>query len=123
MTRKEIESQLKKFFKEHRLLTYLYCIGFVDTDADRLFITNDDNLLQNGKKHILMKAGGRVHSLFRQLEKEEEICFERTNKESRRKMYYFFFTDEDGNRYEPVFFNYDNIRYLERERFYPQGMW
>jgi hypothetical protein len=101
MTRERILEILKKICKEHLKYTRLFVIGFVMADDDKVFLAKKER--QNGKEILLMKAGCSLHEYFKTIEKEEDIAFERVSEETRKKMWYFIFTDEEGNKLERPF--------------------
>lgn len=98
MTREKLLGMLKKICKEHFKFTYMFVIGFVMVDDEHVYLAKKER--QNGKKILLMKAGGKMHEYFKTIEREEDITFERVNEETRKKIRYVIFTDEDGNMME-----------------------
>lgn len=97
----QIQEMLRKICKEHLGYTYMFVIGFVMADDDKVFLAKKER--QSGKEILLMKAGGSLHKYFKTVEKEEDIVFERVSEETRKKLWYFIFTDEEGNKLERPF--------------------
>lgn len=101
MTNERILEMLRKICKEHLKYTYMFVIGFVMADDDNVFLAKKER--QNGKEILLMKAGGSLHEYFKTVEKDEDIIFERVSEDTRKKLWYFIFTDEEGNTIERPF--------------------
>lgn len=101
VTKEQIQEMLRKICKEHLKYTYMFVIGFVLADDDNVFLAKKER--QNGKEILLMKAGGSLHEYFKTVEKEEDIVFERVSEDTRKKLWYFIFTDEEGNKLERSF--------------------
>lgn len=100
MTLNVIPDIILEIVKPHLKDTRYYNIGFIECDEDKVFVTKDKSLFQNDKPAVLMKAGSRLHKEILKVEVQEDIRFERLEKETMEKLYlttFFRFTDEEGN--------------------------
>ena len=80
LTPEQLNDALRKIFKEHLKLTYAFMLGFA-TDLSEDTILVSDGEIKDHKKVIFMKPGSRIHQVFLDLEKAEDIHFERVGLE------------------------------------------
>lgn len=80
LTQEQIVDALRKIFKEHLKLTYALMLGFAADLPDDTILVSEDRV-KDEKKVVFMKPGSKIHQVFLDLEKAEDIHFERVSNE------------------------------------------
>lgn len=87
LTIEQIQEVIPKLLKEHIYLTYKFCLGFIFWAGPNTgYVAKNDTFNQNGKRFVLMEPKSRLHQIFLDLEKQEDIHFERLSIQTMRKI-------------------------------------
>ena len=106
LTLKDIEDAIRKISSPYRKYTYSVAIGFCSILGEGEISVLNDMYKYKDKRIMLIKAGGRVHEMIKKIENDDDIHFERLDKEANYEMWnklHLYLTDEDGNIQVPPY--------------------